>query len=135
MTVTDFVYDNYPSIHGKITKEQVANLLTIYDKQVIVIRKEEGVFHKRQVIKGVGFYFRLSNRMLKEVKDRIVDIGNPRNAIYLLRQNGRNIHFAFLVAKGVKTIMKGLKEVIKREQPKTVSWFDPSMEHFFIRKI
>ena len=67
--LVDFVYDNYPAIQGKITKEQVENLLTIYDRQVIVVKDKE-------VIKGVGFYFKLSNRTLREVKSRMLDIGN-----------------------------------------------------------
>ena len=126
--LVDFVYDNYPVIQGQVTKEQVENLLTIYDRQVIVVKDKE-------VIKGVGFYFKLSNRTLKEVRNKTLDIGNPTNAVYCLKDNGRNIHFVLLVAKKVSVILKGLKEVIRREIPITVSWFSPDMTQFFIRRL
>lgn len=127
--VVDFVYNNYPEIHSKITKEQVENLLKIYDRQVIVV-KEKGIFTKEK-IKGVGFYLTLSDKTLREVKSGILDTGNPNNAVYLLGDIGRNIHFVFIVIKeGIKTILKGMKEVIKREKAKTVSWYSEDRSRF-----
>ena len=106
--LVDFVYDNYPAIHDKITRKQVENLLRIYDRQVIVVKEKEGIFHKQDKIKGVGFYFKLSDKSLKEVKSGLLDTGNPQNAIFCLKENGRNISFIFVVINGgMRIIFKG----------------------------
>ena len=50
----------------------------------------------------------------------------------MIKENGRNIHFLAVVADGQKTVLRGLREVIYKENPSTTTWYKPNMDriHF-----
>ena len=121
----DYIYDNCPQFWGKITKDVIKRLITQQPDKLIIIKNSNE-------IKGVGFYFRLSDRTLELIKTSKFDTTILSNVIQCLNENGHNIHFAFIVAKGLKTILKGLRKVIKRESAKTVSWYSEDRLKFNI---
>ena len=123
MILKDFIYDGYK---GKFSHEEIGWLLLAYEDRIVVI-KEDG-------IKGVALYFKVSDETIKNIEELKIDLTNHTNVNRCLAENGDNVHFFLLAADGVKTILKGLKMVIEKENPKTISWFSPDMKQFFIRR-
>ncbi len=123
--IIDFVNEHYPVFSQN--KELIYALVLNHRDKIIVNRNGS--------IEGVGFFYRLNDAMLGYVRDRIIDINDLADAGILLNQRGDNIHFDFVVAKNFKAKWKGFKETIRRERPKTVSWFSPSMKQFNIKVI
>ena len=126
--IIDFIWGRYIYFHHRFTKEQVKNLLENYSNQIIVVRDNDE-------IKGVSFYLKLTDETFEGIKNKILDITNIDMINKSLQEKGNNIHFILLVADRVKTIIRGLREIIKKENPKSISWFSPNMKNLFIRKI
>ena len=126
--IIDFIWGRYIYFYNRVTKEQVRNLLENYSNQIVVVRDNDG-------IKGVSFYLKLTDETFEGIKNKILDITNIDMINKCLQEKGNNIHFILLIADGVKTIINGLREIIKRENPKSISWFSPNMKNLFIRKI
>ena len=119
----DFILDNYKVIEP-YGQERIKILLFGYKERIMVVR--EGNY-----IKGMALYFKLDDETLDKVKSREMDLIIPENVNFCRSEDGPNIHFFLVVADGFKTIMQGLRPFIKNV--KTVSWFSPDMNKFFIR--
>lgn len=114
--LTDFIWDNYRVVQAQLKKEQIEALLRQYSDRVIIVRELGD-------IKGIGFYLRLTDETFKQIREGVFDTTKIENAKICLDENGNNIFFAFVVADSFKTVMKGLRQVIENEKPKTVSWY------------
>ncbi len=118
-----YIYKNYPGLKDKVLLWQLLSLLDKNEDKVIVVRENT-------VLMGCGMFVRISDEQLWKLQYGFIDLTKPNEIQELLNSKGENIHFLYLLADGIKTILKGLREVIKKENPKTVSWFNPSMTKF-----
>lgn len=116
MRIEDYVYDNYPELHGKVTREQVKTLFTQYPDHAVIV-KNNGA------LEVVAFYYKLTDRTLKLIKTNKLDTSRPKNALRCLKEHGRNIHVILVVAESMKAILKGMRITIKKENAKTISGY------------
>ncbi len=122
--IIKFIEKNYDDVNF----EQASNIVSEY-RDCIVPVYESGI------LKVVGIYFKLNDETLNKVVDRELDLSVPENVVFCRKQNGRNIHFFLCVSEKMKLILKGIKMLIKRENPKTISWFSPDMKDIFVRRL
>ena len=122
----DYVYKNYP-LDPIITYEEVERIFLLFDDKTIVIEDKEN-------IKLVALYLKLSDETVKDVHAGLLDLTMSKNIIECSKMNGNNIHFVLCASKGMRYIREGIREVIKRENPATISWFSHDMNHFFITR-
>ena len=120
LELSKYIYENYPDLKNKIQYWQLLSLLDRNEDKVIIV-KEDGKF------KGAAMYARISDETLWKIEWGFLDLTNPREIQEVLNDKGNNIHFLYLLADGTRTILKGLREVIKKENPKNISWFNPEM--------
>lgn len=84
---------------------------------------------KDRIFRGGAIYLKLSDNMIRNIftgEKTIEDMDD------LIKDNGDNIHFIFVKADSLRIILKGLRTVIKNENPKTISWFKPDLSFRFI---
>jgi hypothetical protein len=120
LDVAKFVYKSYETLHGSITYSQVLSLLDKFEDNVIVVRENDEIV-------GVAIYLMTDDISIRRVKSYVYRLNNPEHILEIMKRKGDNLHFIGVVAKDVRIILKGLKRVIKKENPKTISWFKPSM--------
>ena len=113
--VSDYVYTNYPQ-----SKEELSLFLKRYRDNLIVLRNGS--------IIGVAFYLKLEDDTLRAVSGDCKILQDIYRAEELMSERGRNIHFIRVIAEDYKVVLKGLKEVILKENPKTVSWYKEDMD-------
>lgn len=119
--IAEYILNNYYA-HYKgndpiiPTKEQIDLALDNHPDKVVILRDKE--------IDGVAVFLTLSDETYASLGD--FDIRKTEVLVELLHDKGRNIHFILLAAKDLRTIIKGLKSVIKTNNPETVSWWNPS---------
>lgn len=123
--VCDYIHNGYPGLKHRIARWQLLSLLDRNPDKVICV-EEEGK------IRGAALYLRLEESSLVSLIDGTISLKNPKDIEYLLTEQGPHIHFSHLIANGFKTIRQGLKNIIEKEQPETVSWFDMSMRKIFV---
>lgn len=115
-----YIYENYPGIKNKVFLWQLLSLLDKNEDKVITV-KENNKF------KGSAIYVKISDDELWKIQYGFIKTDDPGEIVKLLNNVGDNIHFLYVLADSQKTILKGLREVIGKENPKTVSWFNPEM--------
>lgn len=118
--LSKYIYENYPDLKNKIQYWQLLSLLDRNEDKVIIV-KEDNKF------KGSALYAKISDETLWKIEWGFLDLTKPQNIQEVLNDKGNNIHFLYLLADSFRTIRKGLKEVIQKENPKNVSWFNPEM--------
>ena len=123
LELCDHILRNYPKLTNRIARWQLLSLLDRNEDKVIIV-KENGL------IKGSALYLKLTDETLWKLEYGFIDLRNPEIVNQMLKERGDNIHFLYVLANGVRTILKGLREVIKKENPKTVSWYNPEMTKF-----
>ena len=121
LEVGRFLYDNYPEFNRMFEFWQLLSLIDRNTDKVVVVR-ESGE------LKGAAMFLKLKDKALQGVEDGFLDIKEPEIMAQLLNQNGENIHFIGVLADGAKTVLKGLRKVIERENPRSVSWLDKDMK-------
>ena len=109
-----FVYRGYSN--SSLEFWQCVSLVDRYEKNIIII-KEKGK------IKGVSFYLLIDDIALLRLKTFVWKSNNHNDFKELIARKGNNLHFLGVVADGPSIILKGLKKLIKKYNPKTVSWF------------
>lgn len=130
LELCNYIYENYPDLKYKIARWQLLSLLDRNEDKIITV-KENNEF------KGSALYVRISDETLWKIEYGFLDLTSFNSIQEVLNDKGNNIHFLYLLADSYKTIMKGLREVINKENPKTISWFNPEMTKFnkFKRRI
>ena len=123
-----YIYENYPNLKNKIKFWQLLSLLDRNEDKIAIVKKNGK-------LTGVGMYVRISDETLWKIEYGFLDLTNPITMGELLKEDGDNIHFLFVLTDGYKTIMKGLKEVIRKENPKVISWFVENKNKFFKRSL
>ena len=125
LEITEYLYNNYPRFKSMFPKWK---LLSILDKNMdkVAFIREDGK------LKGAALFFKLTDSTLFGVDVGFISLKDPEVVKKVIEENGENIHFIGVLADNMKTVLRGLKEVIKKENPKTVSWFKEDMNkvHF-----
>jgi len=91
--------------------------------------KDRAIYDDR----GICFYLKLNNLMLRRVREDKNYIIN--NILFLLTCKGDNLHFFGLVLDKAVGIRREIKLAIKKENPKSISWWDKTMDKFIYREI
>ena len=119
--IKDYLMRNY---YSKTTKKPNENdllrALETYSDNVICIRKDGE-------IRGVAVFVTLSDR--KYALLSVMDLKDIDTLLALLEEEGHNIHFILVCADSMRTILQGLRQVIRELKPKTVSWYNPDMTY------
>jgi len=125
--VAKFVYRNYTDLSSRLTFTQVLSLVDRFEKNIVIVKDGD-------VVKGAAMYFMVDDLGLERIRTRGLDLSKPGDIEKIMERAGDNLHFFSVVADDMKTILKGLKSIIKLKKPKTVSWFKPNMIDFRIIK-
>ncbi len=123
LDIAKYMYLNY-DFGNQLQYSHVLSLLDHYADNMFVLRDEE------ENIKGVAVYFKLSDKGLDRVKTFIYDLRTIKGIEDARKDTGNNIHIFAVVTSGVSNILKGVRGIIKKENPKTISWFSPDMVDF-----
>ena len=123
----NYIYNNYPNLNKQIPRWKLLSLLDRYSHRVIQVKEGDKFL-------GAALYIKVNDETLLKIANKELDISNPEDMRICLNSEGDNVHFLIVLADGVRTILKGLKEVIEREHPNTVSWYKPDMLNFKIFK-
>jgi len=127
--VAQYLIKNYYTRYTKVKAPAMKTLVKLCFE-----RKDRMVIIQDDRIKGVAIYLTLTDETYRMLKD--IDIANAdaQMAFDLFRERGKNIHFIMLAADCLRTILKGVREVVKREHPRTVSWFNPDHTKLHTRR-
>ena len=77
-------------------------------------------------IKGMAVFLTLTDETYERLEE--FDISKVETLIPMAQERGENLHFVVVAADGLRTIRKGLRKVIRRLNPKTVSWWSPDFK-------
>lgn len=121
----DFVYENYPDLKAQLSKKQLVECFYSFPDNVVSVGNNG-------TIDGVAYYFRLNDDLFEALKEKKISFTNIDDICKCFSSYGLHIHFAFVVTKGINNILKGLRRVIEREKPKTISWCSHSPERLKI---
>lgn len=116
-----YIYEHYPNIKSKIQYWKLLSLLDKNEDKIIMVMGNNKIL-------GTALYAKISDENLWKIEYGFLNLTKPEDVKVILEDNGENIHFLYLLAKSFLIIKKGLSEVIKKENPKTVSWFSPDMK-------
>ena len=124
MNEVDFFWACYPEVQA-FTKQQIEEFFDVYKDRIVKV-------YDGEQIKGIAFYFKLSDETLSKIQEKELDLTDFNIVNQFFKENGDNIHFFAVVADGYKTIMDGIRKI---KNYKSISWFSPDMEDFFIRRL
>ena len=87
-----------------------------------------------------AFYVKVDDEALEKIQQDPNYMCNPDNVVKLLQGTGDNVHFFGLISTTTKgrvthSILKGLKDTIEKEHPKTISWWNKAMSRIITRRI
>ena len=119
MNIVDFIYNGYHQL--KLDKDMLRNFVDSYKDKFLIEYKDGNVTL-------VLFYLNITDETLQDLVDKKINIADEIVFKQCLSEEGNNIHFGFVVGKGMRPILKNLKLLIKKNQPNTVSWYEPNMK-------
>lgn len=125
--LTNHIYDNYPGMKRMFPKWKLLSLLDRNEDKIILIEE------KGKSI-ATALYVKLSDKMFSKLKFGFVDVGNSNDIQELLNESGDNIHILYTLSDGFKAIRKGLRKLIEKENPKTISWYEPDLSQLHVFK-
>lgn len=103
---------------------------------VLKMVKNNNVVFKQE---GFAFYLKVDDKTIERIAKEPGYILNQDNLLKILQSTGDNVHFFGVLSTinedASKAIFKGLNEVIEKEKPRTVSWWNPAMKKFITRRI
>lgn len=127
MNEAEFFYRNYPYIKDARTLDDCINMMERF-KDKIISRIESGS------VVFLALYLKLNDVHFNAVKDSIKNASTPEFIEKSILNEGDNVHFAIALGNP-KYILNCLKEVIRKENPKTVSWYKPDMKKIHLIKL
>ncbi len=116
-------YDKY---QGVPVPQNLEFTIERFNDHIVIVRDGS--------IKGVAVYLRLSDETFSILKTLDLSQGSEEMANRLFAEHGKNIHFIILTADSFRTIKEGMRQVIEKETPKTMSWFNPGHTRLHIRR-
>lgn len=125
LEITEYLYSGYPKFKSMFPKWKLLSIIDNNLDKVAFIRENGN-------LKGAALFFKLTDSTLFGVDVGFISLKDPEVIKRIIKENGKNIHFIGVLADNMKTVLKGLRQVIEKENPKTVSWFKPDMNkvHF-----
>jgi hypothetical protein len=124
--IAQFLNNHYYSRYKAIIAPSVESLeraIEYHENRIVIVRKDE--------IKGIGIYFKLTSEGFEAIKSSHAFINEFG---YLFGEHGDHVHFIIVAADSMKTIREGMRRVIAKERPKTISWFNPENTELHIRR-
>ncbi len=122
-SIAQYLIKNYYGRYKKVgtpTLDALEHAIKMRFDKIVVIQHDK--------IEGVAVYLTLSDETFNELKNFKLE-GDD-----LFTEQGRNVHFIILAADNGHVILQGIKEVIKKERPKTISWFNPDHTRLHTRR-
>lgn len=126
LDLAEYVHENYEPANQNFPFWKILSLIDQHRDKIIFVKDGKK-------FKGAAMYIKLDDDAIAGILEGTIDPTSPDDMRVLLNSQGDNIHFIFVVADGIKTILKGLREVMKRENPYSVTWFNPDMEFRLIK--
>ena len=123
MNLTNRVYDSLKNYN--INQDQTLQFINLMFNKNLAYTNPDGVI----------FFFRLTEESLESIKIHPEYLTYPNVLEKLMEEKGDNIHFVGLYTQGMKSIRNGMKELIEKESPKSVSWWNQEMNKFNFRRI
>jgi hypothetical protein len=113
-----------------ITEEMVYNFISLMDDTGRMYSCED----------GFGFYLKLTPEWLEQIRSNPRLLTDPKIMEKLLLQDGKHIHFigAYISANcfdGLKAMIKGIREVVKKYHPESISWHNKDLTKFIFRRM
>ncbi len=128
LELCNHIYENYPNMKKMFPRWRLLSLLDKNEDKVFYF-KENGKFI------CAALYVKLTDKTFAKMDLGFVNMRNSEEVQELLKENGKNIHVIYVLANGMKSIRKGIRKVIEKENPKTFSWYEPDMSRLHIYKI
>ncbi len=120
-------YSKYKGGHKDVVPsiEQIENGYKNYPDHFLIIKDDK--------IRGVAVFVTLCDKTVETLctlNINRVDVINK-----LLLEQGRHVHFLLLCADGMITILRGIRELKKKVNPKTISWWNPDLTKLHTYKV
>ena len=128
MELTRHIYSKYSHIRNNFPMWQILSFIDRNSNKIIVYRD------KHDELVGAGMFLTLTDESLLNIINERKLTENRDIAREFLKEEGNNIHFVFVVADSAKTILSGLRFIIKEKNPDTVSWYNPEGKLTFIQR-
>ena len=125
LELAKYIYENYPGISSSYPFWKI--LSVIDRKQDCMVFIKDG-----SEIKGAALFLRLTDKSLEDLLMERIKFNNSFDMFNLMNEKGDNIHFIQALADGQTTLLRGLRKVIKKFKPTTVSWYKPDMKKIHI---
>lgn len=120
LEVANYVWNDFPKVR-LIPFWQVLGIIDRNQEKVVVIKDSSG-------IKGVAMFLTLTDESLTRILLKEINVFDEIDMQNLFKEDGDNIHFIFVLAENMKTVLKGLKKIIQDKTPYSVSWFNPELD-------
>lgn len=119
LEVAKFFYLNYPKAKD-CAIDEILSMFALYEDQFCYdIVDSKVVF--------VAIYLRVDDKTFEKISHNPKILKRESFLLECLKKQGQNIHFIYAVGKR-SSILKCLRKVIKKEEPKTVSWYKDDMK-------
>ena len=126
LDLSEYIHENYGPANENFPFWKILNLIDRHQDKIVFVKDGKK-------FKGAAMYIKLDDDAIAGILEGMIDPTSPDDMRILLSSQGDNIHFIFIVADGIKTILKGLRKVIAKENPYSVTWFNPDMEFRLIK--
>ena len=123
-----YVYNNYPEFSKKFEFWQILSLIDRNKEKIIYIRENN-------LFAGCAMYLTLTEESFQFIKSDGTSLTDPNFMGKFIEEDGDNIHFIYVLAKGYKIIRKGIDKLLLLRSPKTISWYNPKMNKFHYYKV
>jgi len=128
LELCDYIYYNYPNLKEKFQRWQILSLLDRNEDKIIYL-KERGIF------KLASLYVMLTDETYQELLEGKLDLRDRQVLSKMLQEKGDNAHALYILTNGFNNIRKGIRILIDREHPKTISWYNPNMSKIMNYKL
>ena len=122
--VLEYIFKKNKELSKRFPKWKILSFIDRHQDRIVSI-------YKKDKIVGFSIYLKLTDETLYKVFCRDFEFKNFEAVDSALKENGRNIHFIMLVSDGIGIIRKGLRNIIKNENPETISWFNKEINKLF----
>lgn len=113
--IAEYLLENYYIHFTAPDKDLLNKAIEKHIDKVVTLNNVSG-------ITGVAIYLTLSDETYNNINN--IDISDLNTLVELLNENGDNIHFILVATNGFENIRAGIRSLVNKKHPKTVSWFD-----------
>lgn len=125
--LVNFFHENYPGIKENRSVSDVAAMFDRFEGQYCFK-------YKNGKVEFLALYLMVNDILMDRIEKDPKWIGDPEFIIECLLNKGRNLHFIVALGPGAGNILSCLKDVIRREQPGSVSWLKEDMKIHWIKE-